>query len=213
VTYAQLVSILRFDLLAEADNTYWSDADLFEFLRRAATEIAYEMAFPTAVVDIAVAGGATSFNLPADAATAQLNEVTFGPLRLSLAPVATIREYQGMPSLKFPRHYNTDPKRNPVQVLVAPAAPAAGGTATVEYIKTYDSSQDQLSDEPWDGLFPRFHELIAYRAAVKAFESSLEEDRAGYMQQRSQQIQQAFALFLGKSDVATAIAGPGVSAS
>jgi hypothetical protein len=213
VTYQELITIVRRDLLAEVSTDYWTDGDLLTFLQRAATEVAHEMAFPTAIVSIPVSVGDTEFSLPADAASAQLNEVTFGPLKLTLAPVAAIREYQGMSSLRFPRHYNTDPKRSPISVLVAPPVPSGGGTMTVEYIKSYDGRSDSVTDEPWNGLFPRFHELVAYRAAVKAFESSLEEDRATYMAQRAQSMQQAFALFLGKTDVAAAVAGPGVTVS
>jgi hypothetical protein len=213
VTYQELITIVRRDLLAEVSTDYWTDADLLKFLQRSATEVAYEMAFPTEVATIPVSGGDTQFSLPSDAASAQLNEVTFGSLKLTLAPVAVIREYQGMSSLRFPRYYNTDPKRSPVAVLVSPPIPAGGGSVTVEYIKSYNGGADTVTDEPWDGLFPRFHELLAYRAAAKAFESSLEEDRAGYMSQRAQSMQQAFALFLGKSDVAAAVAGQGVAAS
>jgi hypothetical protein len=213
VTYAQLLNILRRDLLAESSQDYWTDADLFTFLQRAATEVAHEMAFPTTIATIPVAGGATSFSLPGDSASAQFNEVTFNSFKLVLTPVAVIREYQGMTGIGFPRYYNVDPKRSPLQVLMAPAAPAGGGEITVEYIKNYRGESDIISDEPWEGLFPRFHELVAYKAAVKAFEASLEEDRAGYMAQRAQQMQQALALFLGKTDVAAAIAGEGVNAS
>jgi len=213
VTYQELITIVRRDLLAEVSTDYWTDADLFGFLQRSATEVAYEMGFPTEVVSIPVPGGATQFSLPADAASPQLNEVSFNSLKLTLAPVAVIREFQGMPSLRFPRHYNTDPKRSPFSVLIAPPAPAGGGTVTVEYIKSYRGTSDSLTDEPWGGLFPRFHEIVAYRAAAKAFDSSLEEDRASYMLQRAQGMQQAFALFLGKTDMAAAVAGPGVSVS
>jgi hypothetical protein len=72
----------------------------------------------------------------------------------------------------------------------------------VDYVVEYDPSGETESSEPWGGLFRRYHELVAYRAAVKAFESSLEEDRAAYMQQRANQLLQSFALFLGKRDVA-----------
>jgi hypothetical protein len=83
----------------------------------------------------------------------------------------------------------------------------------VEYIVNYDSSSELESDEPWTGLFRRYHEVVAYRAAVKAFESSLEEERAAYMTQRAQQLMQSFALFLGKADLAQAAVGEGVAAS
>jgi hypothetical protein len=213
VTYTELRDILRRDLLAEVSQDYWSDNDLFDFLKRAATEVAHELAFPTSVAIVPVAEGDTSFSLPADAASAQLNEVAFGGMRLTLAPMAVISEYQALGALRFPRYYNVDPKRNPALVFIAPPAPAGGANMMVEYIVDYDASPESIDSEPWLGLFRRYHELVAYRAAVKAFESSLEPERAQYMSQRSQQLLQSFALFLGKADMAQAIAGEGVAAS
>jgi hypothetical protein len=213
VTYAELRTILRRDLLAEASDNYWTDADLLAFLKRAAMEVAHEFGFPTSVALVPVVGGATSFSLPADAASAQLNEVAFGGMRLVLAPMSVVTEYQHMSTLRFPRYYNVDPKRNPAVVYIAPPAPVGGANMMVEYIVNYDSSAETQDQEPWTGLFRRYHELVAYRAAVKAFEASLEDDRAAYMQQRAQQLQQSFALFLGKADVAQAVAGEGVAAS
>jgi hypothetical protein len=213
VTYAELRTILRRDLLAESSTDYWSDSDLFAFLKRAAMEVAHELGFPTTVSIIAVAESDVSFSLPADAASAQLNEVAFGGMRLSLAPMSVVTEYQALGALRFPRYYNVDPKRDPALVYFAPPAPAGGANMMVEYIVNYDSSSELETDEPWTGLFRRYHEVVAYRAAVKAFESSLEEERAAYMTQRAQQLMQSFALFLGKADLAQAAVGEGVAAS
>ena len=212
MTYLNLRNLLRNDLLAESSTTYWSDDDLLNYLRRSAFELAREYGFPTVVAFVPVLQGATSFVLPQGAVAVQLNEVSFAGFKMSLAPMSTIAEYQALGSLQFPRYYNHDPKRAGQQVFIAPPAHTAG-TVTVEYIALDDSLNDTLGDEPWDGLFSGFHELVAYRAAVRAFEASLEDDRAQYMLQRSQMLQQAFALFLGKSDVAAATAGAGVSAS
>jgi hypothetical protein len=126
--------------------------------------------------------------------------------------MSVILEYHDLGLLRFPRYYNTDPKRANAEVFIAPPA-YKNGTITLEYIALDDSLSDTLGDQPWNGLFPGFHELVAYRAAIRAFEASLEDDRAQYMLQRSQGMLQAFALFLGKADVAAATVGQGVSAS
>lgn len=212
MTYLQLRNLLRNDLLAESSTNYWSDDDLLNYLRRSAFEIAREYGFPTVVAFINVSSGAKSFTLPQGASTIQLNEVSFSGFKLSSAPLSVIAEYQELETLDFPRYYNMDPKRSSFDVYIAPPAHKAG-VVTIEYIAVDESLNAALGDEPWDGLFQGFHELVAYRAAVRAFEASLEEDRAQYMTQRSQLLMQAFALFLGKTDLATAVAGPGVAAS
>jgi hypothetical protein len=212
MTYLELRNLLRNDLLAESSTSYWSDDDLLNYLRRAAFEIAREYAFPTVVESINVASGARSFTLPANASIIQLNEVSFAGFKLTTAPLSVIAEYQAVGSLRFPRYYNMDPKRSSLEVFIAPPAHKAG-VVTLEYVAVDNSLTATLGDEPWDGLFKGFHELVAYRAAVRAFEASLEDDRAQYMMQRSQSLMQALALFLGKTDVATAAVGQGVSAS
>jgi hypothetical protein len=212
MTYLQLRNLLRNDLLAESSTSYWSDDDLLNYLRRSAFEIAREYAFPTVVAFVSVPSGATSFTLPQGASIIQLNEVSFSGFKLTAAPLSVISEYQAVSALQFPRYYNMDPKRLSLDVYIAPPTHKAG-VITLEYVAVDDSLNAVLGDEPWDGLFKGFHELVAYRAAVRAFEASLEDDRAQYMIQRSQGLMQAFALFLGKSDVATATAGQGVSAS
>jgi hypothetical protein len=213
VTYTELRTILRRDLLAEASSDYWTDDDLFAFLKRAAMEVAHEFGFPTNVSYNPVQAGATELTLPSGStATVQVNEVTYGGMRLALAPMAVVIEYQNMSALRFPRYYNIDPKRVPWLLTFGPPAPT-DSVMVVETITEYDSATETEGQEPWGGLFRRYHELVAYRAAVKAFESSMEEERAAYMQQRAQQLAQSFALFLGKSDVAQAIAGEGVAAS
>lgn len=200
MTYAELRTILRRDLLAEASTDYWSDDDLLGFLKRAAMEVAHELSFPITTTTVAVNAGDVTFNIPSDAADAQVNDVSYGGFRLVLAPRAVVTEYQALDTLNFPRYYNVDPKQDPAVVRFAPPAPDAG-SMMVDYVLEYDNTEDGANDEPWDGLFRRYHELVAYRAAVKAFESSLEEERAAYMQQRSNQLFQSFALFLGKRSI------------
>lgn len=207
MTYDELLPLLRRDLLAEVADDYWTDADLFQFLRRAATEVATELGFPTRVDDIAVAQGDTSFTLPADTATERFNEVSFGGFRLTYATDSMVSELAAQGAVGAPRHYHVDPRRSgSMTVRFGPPAPAAG-TMRVDVVLAYDGRNDEREDEPWLGTFPRFHELVAYRAAAKAFESSLENDRAQYMLQRSQGMFMSLAAMLGKTDVAQLMLG------
>lgn len=201
VTYQQLLTVLRRDLLAEVSQAYWSDADLLTYLQRASTEVAHELSFPVAIDPVEVALGATSFTLPATAAAVQLNAVSFRGMSLAQAPMAVVEEYRANTVLPNPRYYHHDPKVDPRAVRFGPPAPLSA-SFVVEYVAEYDGGEDGLESRPWGNLFPRYHELVAYRAAVKAFEASLENERAGYMMQRSQQLFASFAAFLGKTDLA-----------
>jgi hypothetical protein len=200
VTYEQLRRILRHDLLAEVASDYWGDGDLLSYLRRAATEVAHELAFPVETFTVAVSADAGSFELPAGAAVIQVGEVSYGGMRLDEAPPGVVEEYRANTHVGAPRYYSFDPKVDSRTVHFGPVAPDAGSFA-VRFVQEYDAESDELDDEPWGGLFRRYHELLAYRAAVKAFEASLENDRAMYMLQRSQPIFMSFAIFLGRSDM------------
>lgn len=213
MTYDELRTMLRRDLLAEASQDYWSDDDLFGYLKRAATGIAREMGFPTRVHSVFVPQGASEVALPDEVADVQVNEVAFGGFRLALAPWSVVSEYQELGALRFPRYYNVDPKRQPALLTIAPPAPDGGATLRIEYVVEYDPATEAISSPPWEGKFLRFHELVAYRAAVEALAASMEDDRSAAMQQRLMPLMQAFALFLGKADLAQAMAGPGTVAS
>lgn len=213
MTYDELRTILRRDLLAEASTDYFTEADLLSFLKRAAVEIARDFGFPTAMHTQQLPGGATEAELPEDVADAQLAEVAFSGFRLTPAPLAVIAEYQELGALRFPRHYNVDPKRDPRRLYFAPPVPSGGGRLMIEYVVEYDTASETETSAPWGSRFARFHGLVAYRAAVNALEASMESDRAAALQQRLMPMMQSFALFLGKADLARAMAGEGAAAT
>lgn len=195
MTFHQAAQILRQDILAEDSQEYFTDADLLDFLYRSSEEMARALQFPTDVGAVVVAKNAVQFNLPADAATAELNEVSFEGFQLELRPLARVLEYQGYTGLKQPRYYNYDPKRSGLVVRFAPAAPT-NGTFTFEYVLNYTASSPTA--EVWTGLFKPFHELVVFRAGEKAFRASLEFDKADATQQRYVYGLQEFSAFLGK---------------
>jgi hypothetical protein len=200
VTFAEATTILRADVLAEASTEYYDDAALLEWLKRSARELAFTFGFPTAVAQIAVLSGDTSFSLPSNAVNIELGEVAYEGFGLSLAPYQTIGQYKARASVGAPRFYNFDPKRGDLNVYVAPPFPA-NGDVSVEYVQSYDTSALTSADAIWGGLFPAFHELVVYRAAGKAFDASLEGERAGYWKERETALAQEFSAFLNETPV------------
>lgn len=195
MTFGEARTILRNDVLAEASTDYFTEADLLDYLQRASKEIAMGFGFPTALASVNVNENDFTFNLPSDAANIDLNEVSFDGFALSLAPRRTILRSVQQTNLGLPRYYNWDPKRGG-QVAFAPKAPR-NAVVSFEYVQEYTPGGE--SANIWDGLFPAYHELVVYRAAVKAFEASMETDRSQYWMQREQGMAQEFTAFLNET--------------
>jgi hypothetical protein len=98
-----------------------------------------------------------------------------------------------------PRYYSFDPRRGDI-VEFGPQAPRAG-TVTYEAVLEYDAEARTAGDEMWDGLFPSWHYLILHRAAAKAFEASLEQEKASYHLQKMMAMQQEFSAYLNRTPV------------
>ena len=198
MTFAEARQVLRNDILAEESTDYYTDADLFEYLKRAAKELAFTYGFPREIATISLTPGQATFSLPSDAANIDLQEVSFNGFTLTLAPYRAIAHMVDQPSLGQPRFYNYDPKRMSSTVRIAPASNRAGNV-TFEYVQKYEIDSLTPSSPMWSGLFPAYHELIIFRAAVKAFDASLETERAAYYMQKEQRMGQEFSLFLNKT--------------
>lgn len=211
MTFAEARNVLRQDILAEASTAFYSDAALLSYLTRAAQELAYVFGFPTQVDTVTVAAGDSTFDLPEDAANLDLNEVAYDGFVLALVPYRVIAQYVNQIMTGLPRYYNYDPKRADKTVYFAPAAPRESDIA-FEYIVAYEIPDEPEDEAVWDGLFVAYHDLVVFRAAVKAFDASLETERAAYWLQREQQRAQEFALFLNKAPMDRAL-GQGANES
>lgn len=196
MTFGEARDILRNDVLAEASENYYTPENLLAYLTRAAKELALMYMFPRALGSANVLADATSFSLPADAETIDLNEVAYDGFQLALAPYRIVSALVTQSSVGQPRYYNFDARRAGT-VLVAPAFPR-DGVVTFEYVKEYDVSAVTTASEIWGGLFPAYHELVVHAAGVKAFDASLEAERSQYWAQRLSQGVQLFSAYLNK---------------
>ena len=196
MTFGEARTILRDDVLAESSTDYYTDANLLDFLLRSAKETAMMFGFPTVLGTVVLAATDYQFTLPVDAEQVDLNEVEFNGFRLEVAPFNKVLSFITQIGVGNPRYYNYDPRRGG-NVLFAPAA-ADAGTIQFEYVQKYDTTALVAADEVWNGLFPAYHELVVFRAGAKAFDASLENDRAQYWQQREQKAAQEFSAFLNK---------------
>lgn len=197
MTFSEAQTALRNDVLAESSTDYFTNEDLLGFVKQSAKEIALNFGFPTALAAIPVSAGDTEFELPSDVANVDLNEVSIRGFSLSLAPYRRVVGAIETPSIGVPRFYNWEPKRGG-KVLFGPPAKKAS-SVLVEYVREYDVNNVQDNDALWEGLFPAYHELVVFRSGVKAFEASLEIDRAQYWLQREQARMQEFAAFLNET--------------
>jgi hypothetical protein len=195
MTFGEARAILRNDVLAEASTDYYSDDSLLQFLLRAAKELALAYGFPVAASSVTVSNNATSFSLPNDAANVRPHAVSFNGFGLRLAPYALVLELVDQASVGAPRYYAHDPKRGNL-VFIAPKAPAGGGNIFFEYVRHYDITGLGTGSTIWGGLFPAFHELVVYSAAARAFDASLESERAAYYGKRAAEMGAIFAVTL-----------------
>jgi len=81
-TFGTLRTRLRNDVLAEADTSFYSDADLLTFLSEASVEIASLGGFPVVSIANNLSSGSTAVAAPASLSTVDFKQVTFDNLRL-----------------------------------------------------------------------------------------------------------------------------------
>lgn len=193
MTYGDARDRLRQDILAEESTAYYSDEDLLSYLQASAREIAKAQQFPTELLTAAIDAGDVSFALPAGANTLVVNEVALGGWDLQLAPLATILQYRAQGDVGNPRYYNFDPRRLGGEVQFAPPA-MRESTASFEVVREYEPGDAEA--DVWAGQFPAWHEIVVYRAAARAFDASLEQERAVYYQERYNAMMQEFSVYL-----------------
>jgi aryl carrier-like protein len=208
VTFGEARTILRNDILAELSTNYFQEEELLRYLLDSARELALAHQFPTDISAEAVAQDATAFTPTAGESTISINEMAFDGFEMKLVPLATVLQYRGLREgvrriRTNPRYYSWDTRRGG-NVEFAPAAPRAG-TITYEAVVEYDTTGLGADDDMWDGQYAAFHYLIVYRAAAKAFEASLEQERASYYLQRMMALQQEFSVYLKQTPLASLV--------
>jgi hypothetical protein len=214
VTFGEARTILRNDILAELSTNYYQEDELLRYLLDSAREIAIAHQFPTDINTAAVVLGATTFTPDAGESTISINEVAFNGFEMKLVPLATVLQYrelrEGVRQIApNPRYYSWDTRRGG-NVEFAPPAPRPG-VITYEAVVEYDTTALGADDDIWGGQYPAFHYLVIYRAAAKAFEASLENERASYYLQRMMALQQEFSVYLKQTPLSNLVAASAAS--
>lgn len=204
-TFGVLRTRLRNDVLSEANITLYSEQDLLTFLTEASVEIASLGGFPVVSSASSIASGSTTVTAPASLSTVDFKQVTFDNLTLDEADARTVRLYQGIGGLT--RYYSFD-EREGGNIALAPAAHKAG-SFVVDYVKDLSGESYSAGDVPWDGLLDDWHDSIVYWAGVKAFERSMEYDKAQYWSQRFDRRIQSLAVFLQNDNLLNLVGGQG----
>lgn len=196
-TYGELRTRLRDDVLSESDTTFYSDADLLNFLLEASVEIASLGGFPVNDYSVNIAEDDSSVSMPADLVNVEFREVTFKNMQLESAPLRTVRMYQEIDGLT--RYYHYDP-RSGGSLFLGPAAHAAGALE-ISYVENVAASGYGASSDVWGGVLPEWHDAVLYLAAVKAFERGFEYDKAQYWEGRLQRRLQPLSIYLDNNNV------------
>ena len=206
-TFGVLRTRLRNDVLSEADITLYSEEDLLTFLAEASVEIASVGGFPVVSSASNIASGSTTVTATASLSNVEFKQVTFNSLPLDEVDAKTVRLYQGIGGLT--RYYSFDGRQGG-NIDIAPAANKAG-SFVVDYVKDLSGESYSASDLPWDGLLDDWHDSIIYWAAVKAFERSLDYDRAQYWSQKFDRRAQSLAVFLQNDNLLNLVGGQGAA--
>lgn len=194
-TLGTLRDELRNRKLVESATDFYSESELLDMVIEASREIAAAFRFPKKVATTTESAGTVAISLPAGG----FDVVSVGLDGVSIPRVSYpyVKFMQGLVTETWPRGWNWDADRGG-DIQVGP--PAAAGDFDVLYMSDPYASTPVGGTQVWDGLYPGFHELVALRAAVKAFEQGFEFENSQYYFQRYAAMLQEFAQFLG-SDV------------
>lgn len=208
VTFSDISSALRNEILQEAGVTFYSDSQLLTFCYDASKEIAGAASIPEATSATSVAISASTITSPTS--TLAVKSVVLGGLQLSPASLSEVKAFQSYAGI--PRFFNFNPARGG-NIQIGPPADQSG-TATVEYVQDLSATTYSGGDQPWGGKLGEWTDLIKYYAAAKAFEMSLEYsgqkatyqlepsgDKAFYWMTRYRQRLVEFGQFLGNTDI------------
>lgn len=196
MTFAELVTLVRREIIVDAYADAYADADILDVLWRASVETAAAFDVPRLIWSVPVAAGATSIALAS--LPRRVHSVVINGDDLRSVDIQELLKFApGV--LRPPRYFNFDPRR--AQSLMISPAPASSGTAQVEVTGALVRPGVLATAEPWAGVLPAFHSLVAYRAAVALHQMDEREEMAQYWAGEYQVRAMELAAFLGRSDL------------
>lgn len=204
MTFGELLILVRREIIVDAYEDAFLNTDIRDALWRASVEIAAAFDFPRAIGTVVVPEAATSIAAPSGCVRVHTLAVDGDDARsVDVSRILPMQNGSARPV----RYFNFDPRRASSILLAPPASP---GTASIEYTSALVRPDVGSFDaaEPWDGVLPQFHSLIAYRAGVALFQMDERENEVQHWQAEFQVRSQELASFLGRTDIGSLIVQP-----
>jgi hypothetical protein len=204
MTFSELVTLVRREVIVDQYEDAFSDAAILDALWRASLEVAAAFDFPRRVTTVSVPAGADSVSLPPRVRRVHTLTIDGDDLRsVDLQQLSRALPGANRPS----RYYNFDPRRADA-LRISPPSP--GGSALLEYTVGLVRPVNLEDAEPWDGLLPEFHSLIAYRAGVALYQMEERQEESAFWANEYQTRATELAGVLGRSDMGSLMLPPEV---
>lgn len=196
--FSELLDVVRREGIVDLYEDAFTDAAIYDVLWRASVESAAAFDIPRELLTVNVLTGATSIPLLATPRKVHSVVIAGDDLR-SADPQELLRIAPG--SNRPPRYFNFDPRRAQ-SLLVAPAVPR-DATAIIEVSPALvrPSAMVLPDAQPWGGVLPEFHSLIAYRAVVTLYQMDERQEESAYWVSEYQNRATELGAFLGRTDV------------
>ena len=206
MTFAQALTIWRNEVVVDLGTERWDNPEGYRILGNAAAEIAAKLGFPKATSnDVTLGMGQTSFAAPADMLDIELDSMVINGVAVKAESYRTVARKRFMMASPYPRYYCYDPEHGQ-NIIIAPPVSRVANAGAVEfrYVKSVPRAVDG-ADEIWGGLFPQWHHIVPIRAGQNTYrEIELYERAEEFAQMYSRELQ-AFAMVLGKTNIANLI--------
>lgn len=203
MTFTEALTIWREEVLADQDTGQFSDPDGYRLLKKAATEIAGALHLVRATnATITAAVNATSLAAPADLLAVTPTGLNIKGRYVELVGRDMVLKRRALPS-GYPRYFSYDQDIGGA-IEFAPATKYAlgAGDVVLTYVKRYDASGAADGDQVWEGKYPEWHYLIAYRAGMATFDMVELYERSQVFEQKFMTGLQMFAAILGRTNLA-----------
>lgn len=209
MTFTEALAIWRNEIVVDLGTDRWDDAEGLRLLGNAASEVAAMLGFPKYTEDsVTLSIGDTSFAAPADLLDVELDSLFVHGVQVKSAPWHLVNRKRFMAQSPYPRYFSYDPEHGGGIIFAPPVSRAAtAGQVEFRYVGTFPR-EVVGADEIWDGLFPQWHHIVPIRAGENTYREVELYERANEFAQVYSRELQAFAMALGKTNIANAVVPP-----
>jgi hypothetical protein len=209
MTFTEALAIWRNEVVVDLGTDRWSDAEGLRLLGNAASEVAAMLGFPKYTEDgVTLSIGATSFAAPVDLLDVELDSLFVHGVQVKSAPWHLVNRKRFMSASPYPKYFSYDPEHGGSIIFAPPVSRAAvAGQVEFRYVAQFPRTVIG-ADQVWDGLFPQWHHIVPIRAGENTYREIELYERANEFAQVFTRELQAFAMALGKTNIANATVPP-----